>query len=198
MRTRRSVAGVVAVVLAGALAACGGGGGTAETSPATTADPVTIEPTTTTTAPPTTTTTVVSEEEAVLAAYQGYWTTWQAANTPPLPALPGFERYATGEKLESVRIAVDKVRAAGEVFTMPDGALDRHDARIEEIGESTATVIDCWIDDAVVLDARTGAVLDDAVYTWLHKALLVKNDGRWLLEHMDVEAKWDGVAGCAA
>ena len=128
MRTRRSVAGVVAVALAGALAACGGGGGTAETSSATTADPVTIEPTTTT-ARPTTTTTVVSEEEAVLAAYQGYWSSWLAAADPPNPEYPDLERYYSSTALQRVRSALQRQRSVGEIIRIPPGALYRHDAR---------------------------------------------------------------------
>ena len=86
--------GTAVVVLVLAAAGCGGGGGGEAASPTTTGEP---SPTSEPTSPSTT----LTDEEAVLAAYQGYWDTWLAANDPPNPDHPDLERYATGAALRT-------------------------------------------------------------------------------------------------
>ncbi len=92
-RRRRNVLGAAVVVLVLAMAGCGSGEVEGETTPTTAAPGTTTVPT----PPPTT----LTDEEAVLAAYQGYWDTWLAANDPPNPDHPDLAEYATGPALRS-------------------------------------------------------------------------------------------------
>ena len=92
-RRYRYVLGTAVVVVVLAAAGCGGGGGDEAASPTTTTGP-------SPTSEPTSPSTVLTDEQAVLAAYQGYWDTWLAANDPPNPDHPDLERYATGAALD--------------------------------------------------------------------------------------------------
>ncbi|MEJ5254104.1 MAG: hypothetical protein WHS89_02025 [Acidimicrobiales bacterium] len=88
----RGVAGVV--VLGVLVAGCGGGGREGESvatsmpAPSSAVEQVVTSSTSSTRVP--------SEEEAVLAAVQGCWETFLAANNPPNPDRLGLDRYFTG------------------------------------------------------------------------------------------------------
>lgn len=188
---RRNVLGATVVVLVLAAAGCGGGGVDEADATATTVEPsTTSEPTT----PPTT----LTDEHAVLAAYQGYWDTWLAANDPPNPDHPDLARYATGAALERARTAIEQHRTVGQLIRLPANAQYRHGAKVESLGPDTAALRDCSIDDAIVVDYGSGTVLDDAVISRRLEAQLVRVEGRWLIEDVVAVETWDGVAGCAA
>lgn len=179
--------GVAAAMAVGA-AACSGGGGQA-------APPSTEASTTTTTSPPPT---ALTDEQAVLAAYQGYWDTWLAANDPPDPNHPGLERYYTGRALDRAVKAIRDLAEVGQAVRLPVGARYRHDAKVRMIADGIATVDDCSIDDAQLVGARDGFVLDGTVATQQLVATLVEQNGAWQVSNVVAEAEWDGVAGCAA
>jgi hypothetical protein len=180
--------GVAAVALV-AMAGCGGGGGGEAGEPASTEPPVTV-------ADPTTT--VLSEEDAVLAAYQGYWDTWLAANDPPNPNYPGLADVRTGEVLAQTQSAIRNRAAVGQAIRLPEGALNRHSPVVVELSERTAEISDCAVDGAVLVGASDGFVLDDSVVTRHLLANLVLEGSLWRVSKVSTEAEWSGVDGCAA
>jgi hypothetical protein len=192
---RRALAGAVVVAAVG-LAGCGGGGGaadsaTASTSTATaTSDAPTSESTTTMTAAPT-------EEEAILAAYQGYWDTWLAANDPPNPDHPDLAKYATGEALERDIEALNAARLERHSIVVPDGGRYRHEPVLVEVVGDTGFVTDCSVDDAWTIDTATGSTLDDAVATRVWNASLVRTAEGWRVADAWVVEQWDGERSCA-
>jgi hypothetical protein len=182
--------GVAAVALV-AMAGCGGGGGGGgeAAEPASTEPPVTV-------ADPTTT--VLSEEDAVLAAYQGYWDTWLAANDPPNPDHPDLAKYATGAALTKVRDSVSTHKQLRQVVQLPPGSVWRHEARVSRLTGASAVVVDCNVDDSLLIDEPSGQVLDDAVASFSTTAVLSRVEGSWRVASVTADEQWDGVAGCAA
>ncbi|WP_334144742.1 hypothetical protein [Rhabdothermincola sp.] len=187
----RRVFGVL--VLGVLFAGCGGGSEGEGSAPGVTPAPPpssTVEQTSPTTQPR-------SDEEAILAAYQGYWDTWLAANDPPNPDHPGLARYYTGEALERARDSIQQNRIAGVLLRLPPGSVYRHEAVVTEIGEGRAAIRDCAVDDGLVLSVQDGAVLNNAVVTTHAEATLLHVDGLWKVDDVVVDARWEGVAGCA-
>lgn len=186
MARRWWVLGATAVALV-TVAGCGGGGGEA-------AEPPSTVPTT----EPAPTTTVRSEEEAVLAAYQGYWDTWLAANDPPDPNYPGLAEVRTTAVLTQTQESIRNRAAVGQAIRLPEGAINRHDPVIVDFVGKTAEIRDCAVDGAVLVGASDGFVLDDTIVTRQLRATLVHEDSRWRVSKVTTEAEWSGVDGCAA
>jgi hypothetical protein len=191
---RRALTGALVVAAVG-LAGCGGGGGAADsattaTSAATSiSDAPTSESTTTTTAAPT-------DEEAILAAYQGYWDTWLAANDPPNPDHPDLAKYATGEALERARRTISDHAEQNHAVRLREGGVYVHrPAVVEQLGE-TALVEDCSLDDGLVVDRPSGLVLDDSVWSRKNLVHMTRVGGAWRVDFITLEGKWPGAAGC--
>lgn len=187
MVRRRLVLGVTAVALvAMAVAGCGGGGGEASEPPPT-------EPPVTVSSP----TTVLSEEDAVLAAYQGYWDTWLAANDPPNPDHPDLAKYATGPVLAKALESIANRAAVQQALRLPSDSISSHEPRVVSVTGTRAVVYDCSVDDGLVVAEGSGFVLDDAVVTWQYTATLEKSD-TWRVSELQAIERTDGVSGCAA
>ena len=135
---------VVALVLAAA--GCGGGGVDEADATATTVEPsTTTEPT----SPPT----ALTDEQAVLAAYQGYWDTWLAANDPPDPDHPDLARYATGAALAKVRESIARPSAASAGSPAAgDTSQWRHRAEGRVHAETERSCSIALIDDSLLVD----------------------------------------------
>ncbi len=183
--------GTAVVVVVLAAAGCGGGGGDEAASPSTTTEP---SPTSEPTSPSTT----LTDEEAVLAAYQGYWDTWLAANDPPNPDHPDLERYATGAALAKVRESIANHRSVGQGVVRPLGSVGRRSPELVTIGSWAAEVSDCSVDDTQLVDLASGNVLDGSVVTWQFKSVLTLSGGQWRVSDVTTVDQWEGVAGCAA
>jgi hypothetical protein len=188
MVRRRLVLGVTAVALV-AMAGCGGGGGGEASEPPPTEPPVTVA------APPPT---VLSDEAAVLAAYQGYWDTWLAANDPPNPDHPDLAKYATGAALAKVRESVRNHQQLRQVVRLPSNSAWRHEVVVSRVDSTSAVVIDCNVDDSLLIDEPSGRILNDAVASISTTAVLNRVDGLWRVASVEADEQWDGVAGCAA
>jgi hypothetical protein len=137
-----------------------------------------------------------AEQDAILAAYKGYWDTWLAANDPPNPDHPDLERYATGSAYSRAVEATRKHRDLGQRFRLPEGARYSHNPIDVLVDGDRAEVRDCSVDDGLIVDSSTGAVLNDAVNTRLIKAELVREGDQWKLHDAAVISEWEGVSGC--
>lgn len=147
------------------------------------------------------------EQAAVVAAYRGYWHAAYAMNDPCGPTQPGQPAeclpepdqsavgdYAAGERLVSVRATAAENRTAGKVIVIPDGAEYRHTVLEVAVDGGTATVSTCALDDAVVLEASTGRVVDDSVITRRYVVTLRLEGGRWKVtggQLLELR-RWDG------
>lgn len=140
-----------------------------------------------------------SEEAAVLAAYQSYWDTYFRANQdPPQATYEDLERVAAGAALETVRSSTFSYRETGRVFRRPEPSVVEHRAEVIEVAGDTATVRDCYIDDAWIETVATGERANEGVGTQLSIAQMVRGGGAWKVSTLTVEESWEGVAGCAA
>ncbi|WP_208028500.1 hypothetical protein [Rhabdothermincola sediminis] len=144
-----------------------------------------------------TTTQSSSDEEAILASVQGYWRAILRANDPPDPEHPDLERYATGDALERAVANVKERRSLNRVIRLPAESQYRHMAQVETIVGDRATVIDCGVDDTLVIDVPSGVVLNNAVETTRWRTELVRVDDTWKVARNSVLEAWRGVDGCA-
>lgn len=89
----------------------------------------------------------------------------------------------------------NEVKAENAFVRTPKGS--GHETDVVSIEESTATVRDCIVDDAVLERVGSGEILDDAVSTREYTAMLVLEEGQWKVAALDETNTWAGVAGCA-
>lgn len=180
-----------------ALSGCQAEGGdtalrTAEPSPTVLATPSTLEE-----APSPSPTAPDPAAEEVLAAYRGYWDAFLEANDPPDETSPTLQTYATGEAYEAVFDATQTNRLGGQAVRLPEGSVSRREVEVVSLEADRASVRDCAVDDAVVVDLDSGEVLDDDVVTRLATGELVREGGGWKVSFTRVEQTWEGAAGCA-
>lgn len=152
-------------------AACSSGGGKTTAS--------------TTTAP--TSTTVDRTEAAVLAGYRAFWVAYLRAADPMDPRHPDLVATATGAQLEQVQKAFLARFSAGEVIR---GTIEPHPRLVGAVQGTAATVADCYIDDAHIFDATSGAQKDDpAPVNQQIRADMVLVDSTWRVAAIHHEAK---------
>lgn len=154
-RSRRRLIGALLVGVV-SVSACSGGGDAAAPAP--------------------TTTTTTSVEEAVLDAYLAFWDAFFLAADPPDPDHPALAEVATGEQLERLQ----------ELFAQrqADGIANRRGAtrqrpHVVSATPDRATVADCWLDEAVLVDVETGKVIGDRKVWTEGEFLLVREGGTW-------------------
>jgi len=146
----------------------------------------------------TTTPSATETEQAVLDAYQEFWRVWLKANNPPNPDDPDLARVATGAELDTVRAAILKKQAEGTYTRLPQGSGYRHRPAISGFsGTRNATVTDCAFDDAQLVKASTGQVLNDDKATQLIIGTLSEGDGMWRVLDIDVKRQTPGDIPCA-
>jgi hypothetical protein len=190
--TTTAAVAVLLVALAG-LAACGDDGGGEDS----TASPTTATAPRATSAPDTTAPEPVSDEEAVLAAVQCYWDTIVEANDPPDPDHPGFERCMTGAALERSRGITEHHRSLGETVRDPNGRTEQFHSTVSQVDGKSAEVTQCIVDDAIVMRASDGLVLNDKVISASMRLVLVKDETAWRVENAYLTADREGRSLCS-
>lgn len=187
MRRGRGVFG--AVVVLGLLAACSGGGsGSAAKTTTTTAS------TTTTTVAVTTTTT---PEDAVKQAYLDYWKMIDRLIAAPDASDPELELRAVDPLLSAVRDDMSTRKSEGRTTRPPANSKYAHVIQKVIVSATTATIVDCYVDDRVQFSAD-GSVLNDAVSTDNATSTLVLAAGAWRVSSVDIRELGAGDLGCAA
>ena len=205
-----SRAALVAAVAALSMAACEGGGAVAPRLGVAT---VSVSPTPTMMrvadtpdAKPTTSMPSVavggsmsSMAEQISAVVRGVFAVRDAAAVGPTfdPDSAALALYASGDALGELRASIADKRDKG-VGRRPSV----EQLAVVRLGEvfangSFATALVCQVDDGVLYDVVSGAVVDDSVVTRLAALDFDRSDGVWKVSHVDVIDVWDGVAGCA-
>jgi hypothetical protein len=134
-------------------------------------------PSPTTEVAPSTTAAPDGDEAAVLATVDCYWSTILAANDPPDPGHPGFAECFTGPALERSTTLTEAHRARGERVTDSTG-LERFGTRVVDRLAGRLIVAECFIDDAVVIDAA-GSTVDDSVTSFDAEIIVVRTEDGW-------------------
>ena len=163
--------------------------GTAST---TTAPPTTSQPATTTTTEPAT------EEEAILAAVDGFWQSFFAANQPPNPQHPDLRRYRTGAALEIAVANVQQRQTLSQYVRLPASSRFRSDAVVLERDGPNARVHDCVIDDSELVQAPDNILLDSELETTLFEMELVMVEEQWKVAATTITEQWEGEHPCVA
>jgi hypothetical protein len=135
---------------------------------------------------PSTTAAPDGDEAAVLATVDCYWSTILAANDPPDPNHPGFAECFTGPALERSTTLTEVHRARGERVTDSTGRTEQYRVEVVFDDASRARVSECIIDDAVVVEAGSGRVVDDKVISADMVVHVVRDPDRWRVADVDM------------
>jgi hypothetical protein len=182
----------LAVALA---AACGGGGdgddagGGAGPSGTTAAS---------STAPPTTVDERTQKEEAAKAAFLAYYDAFfEAVAEPVNPQLPKLQRLMTGEQRQAVTRNLEDMQARGHATRLPPNSKRGHDPKVVELQpDGSVHITSCEIDDSIVYDIDTGAVINDDVVTNVIAATLIEEHGRWKVTFSERAKRSQGIVEC--
>jgi hypothetical protein len=179
-----------AVVLAAG--ACGGDDGDESSDP----------PAASTTSAATTTTTLDDEtrkEEAAKAAYLAYWHAYMEATTEPVhPQLPAMQQLMTGDHQRVVTRDLEDRQARGEAARLPANSHLRHEILSAALQpDGSVHITECEVNDAIIYDVVSGAVINDDVVTKLATATMVNEGGRWKIADSAVVRRWPGAVECA-
>lgn len=186
---RQRTALVTTVVVGLILAACGADK-TPETLPPT--KPVTTVATTTTVLDPV--------EKAVIDAWIGASQVLdEALNSGDYenhPKLRDF--YGPGELLQATKALLADARSRNEKIRYPEPSVLSHDVRVVKIDGITASITDCFVEDSIVFDGVTGAVLNDKVITHEETGELVLHEttNQWRATGRETR-ELEGVQKCA-
>lgn len=188
-RAQPVIAGSVAVALF--LAGCGGDNDTSSppTSPSTS---------TSTSAAPSTSTSTPSVIAEVSSAYESASRAFIDAAAIPDPEFPEIAATHTGPMLEQRRDVLRALQKDGRAIRYPQPTQYRIEVEDADIDGDVATLTVCVVDDGERIEVATGRVIASGVGTVKWTAALRRSEGAWLLAERREEARWDGVAGCAA
>jgi hypothetical protein len=157
----------------------------------------------TTTSAPVTTTTLDDEtqkEEAAKAAYLAYWEAFERASAEPVDSTsPDLRARMTGDQARLVMRNLEEMQALKEAARRPANSRSRHQVSAAELqADGSVRITDCQVDDAVVYDTASGAVINDAVVTNLIVATMVQEGAAWKVALAERTKKWPGVVECGA
>lgn len=144
--------------------------------------------------------TYASVEDEVAARYVAYWDARHAVlsgDALPDPNDPRLAAHAVGNQLAIVTTEVQRYHDEGRRVARPTVPADHQVVTVVSVDGDTAEVQECFVDDGMILDRATGAVLEDGVVTINMLGTMHRVDGAWKLAEVTVIQHWEGVAGCA-
>jgi hypothetical protein len=184
---------VLGVLVLGVLfAGCGGGSEGEGSAPGATPAPPpssTVESTSPTTQPR-------SDEEAILAAVQGYWQAFLVANDPPDTNHPALRAVMAGPALTTTVDRIEERQRLRQVVRLPSASRFRSTPQLESVDGGAATVLDCLVDDSMVIDEPSGLVLNSKVSTFLFRHKVARLGASWFVTEVEQVSRWDGVTQC--
>lgn len=183
---------VLAFAFALVLAACGGGDGKQDDASPTTqrSSPSTSSSSTSTTSTP--------DDSPVRAAYDAASRAFIDAAAIPDPDFPSIAATHSGPMLEQRRATLRALKRDGRAIRYPTPSQYRIDIESVELDGDIARLKVCVVDDGERVELSTGRVIASGVGTVQWTAAMQRTDGTWKLAERREEARWDGVAGCAA
>lgn len=174
-----------------AAAACGDDGGDGEETTDSTAP-------STTSAPTATLDEETRKEEAAKAAFLAYYDAYQEAGAEPVdPENAEMQALITDEHKVVVTRNLQDREARGEAVRLPTNPKSSHGIRSAELQpDGTVEIVDCQVDDSIVYEVETGAVVDDDVVTKLVIGSVVLEGGTWKVAFTEISQMWPGVGTC--
>ncbi len=160
-------------------------------------DPSGVPTTTTTVAPSSTTSpSPPTDEEAIVAAVLGYWDAVIALNSEAPPGFDELASFATGEAYETSRDQAERRSSLGQAIRLPSPSRYQHSPAVQSIEGDRAQVLDCAIDDSVLVDRASGRVLNDLVETTLWRTSVMRVAGEWLVSETEIVGGAMGAQSC--
>jgi hypothetical protein len=179
---------LVLVALLALASACGAPDPTRQTSPTTGSTDTRPSPATTQPSDPT---------KAVLAAYQRVWQLWLQDNNPPNPDDPRLAEVEADGQLTGARMSIERNKDLGHALRLPPHSVYRHVATVAfDLTKRSARVTDCALDDGVVVQVSTGAVINGDVQTQLIVSTMDLIDGYWKVTSSKFVKTWPGETSC--
>lgn len=145
-----------------------------------------------------TSTTVAEDEQAAaaLSVWEEYLVVSQEWRDPPDPAHPRIVEFVAAAAVEDFREGV-AVELARDTARRPAATgLPQHETTVSESDATRVVLRDCFVDDFVAYNFRTGEVIDDGVATRTLEVELVPEAGTWKIEEIREVSKTEGRAEC--
>jgi hypothetical protein len=182
------IAALAGVVVVGGVA-CGGDDDEESTEPTASS---------TTAAPTTTLDEEIRKEEAAKEAFLDYYEAFFAAAAEPVnPQLPELQRLMTGDQRRIVTRNLEDMRAKGHATRLPPDSHRRHDPRVVRLrADGSVEVTSCEVDDSIVYEVDTGAVINDDMVTNVISATLVNERGQWKITFSERTKTSPGIVEC--
>lgn len=194
MVARRLVFAAVVAFVVSSVSACGGQAEPPEAAASTTS---VGEPgsTSTSSAMPTESDVRLAVQAGYDAAANGFI---EASKTSD-PDHPLLGATHTGPMLEQRRLVLVGRRREGRASRQPPESVYRIEhENVEMVDATTARLTVCVVDDGVVYEVESGAIVNDRVETSRVTATMRMEAGVWKLAERELVEEWPGVAGCAA
>lgn len=195
MTAQRLVFAAAVAVLVSFVPACGGQAETPETHASTTTSSSDRVSTTTSAAG----STEPDVRTAASAGYDAAANGFIEASKTSDPDHPLLAATHTGPMLEQSRTVLIGRRREGRASRQPPESVYRIEhEKVEIVDATTARLTVCVVDDGVVYEVESGAIVNDRVETGRAIATMRVEAGVWKLAERELVEEWPGVAGCAA
>ena len=148
----------------------------------------------------TSTTSVASDDYGTqaLKVWDEFLVVSQEWRNPPNPAHPRIPDFIAADAVEDFRKAI-AVEFARDTARRPAASgPPAHKFSVRSSSSLSVVIEDCFVDDFVAYNFRTGEVIDEAVATRTLEVELVKESGAWKIERIREVNKVDGRAECDA
>jgi len=162
--------------------------------PASSAPPATSPPATATTPEPTAPT--GTDEEQIRATIDTYWAEWTRAIAIGDAESPALYGVLTGDAHAKVLREMQKKAALGQVAPRSSGGPVPHSTLSVAISGDEAVVRECVVDDAVLMDATTGATLNNLIESLVLEKTMVRVAGVWKISSSAEIRKVEGETRC--
>jgi hypothetical protein len=152
----------------------------------------------TTSAASTTLDEATQKEEAAKEAYLDYYEAFFVAAAEPVnPQLPALQRLMMGDQKRVVTRNLEDMRARGHATRLPPGSKRGQDPRVVELqADGSVEVTSCEVDDSIVYEVDTGAVVNDDAVTNVISATLIEESGQWKVTFSERTETSPGIVEC--
>jgi hypothetical protein len=189
-RPRLAAALAVAATVALAAPACTDDDASAATT-------TTLQPPPLTTAPPTTDHPEPTEEEEVEAAYLAIMERYYERHLDPDPDDPSISNDHEGEHRTVLVARLRELNEEGQSARFTADGPPVPTVTAVEIDGETARVMNCLVDDALVVDSATGEVVIDSVGSYQLETVLSRTGDHWRISEQLVDEHWFDGRGCS-
>jgi len=186
---------LLALVLLTVLVACHGGGSSSTSSTGRAMTPPSIT-TTTVARPSTTADPQAADKAAIRKVAEGWFRAVVRIGGRPNVSDAAYSRYLTPKLAAEYRAKFAERLRVGLVTRPAASPHDFYRVRVASLRSDTASLVECEVDDRVLVNARLNEVVSDQVVSVEVYSTAVRIGGEWRLDSQRVSNKTPGVSGC--